>query len=199
MEAPAAIVNVVCSESVSGCSCPWQLKQLNWLNEEKPPWQVLQSAACGPVVIGNLWFARVIGELTVEAPGWHASKASSGRQNRKLAAVEVMGLLHGKELLRRFDADTDGTSAGRHYQFRGRWFRQLQRPSRNRKGASRCGRTAMRRGVRGSNSAREIFQKRSEEGWLRPVRIDAWRPGHQFSAPTVQWSIAVVIPRYGST
>ena len=53
---------------------------------------MLQSAAWGPVVMGNLWFARVTGELSVDAPGWHASKASNGRQNRRPALVEVMFL-----------------------------------------------------------------------------------------------------------
>jgi hypothetical protein len=88
--------------SVSGCSCPWQLKQLNWLNEEKAPWQVLQSTACGPAEMGNLWFARVTGESSADAPGWHASKASNGRQNRRPALVVVM-------LLRRVGAMVPST------------------------------------------------------------------------------------------
>jgi len=46
----------------------------------------------------------------------------------------------------------------------GAMFRQLRRPSRNRKGALQSRSAAIRREVRSSNSERKKFHERSEEG-----------------------------------
>src|SRR5882762_7931828 len=76
--------------SVSGFSCPWQLKQVNCPNDWKSPWQLLQSTAWGPLTIWNLCDARVKPGLPSPGDCWQASNARRGKQSLAPAPVAVM-------------------------------------------------------------------------------------------------------------
>src|ERR1700737_1518659 len=84
--------------SVSGFSCPWQLKQVNCPNDWKSPWQVLQSTAWGPLTIWNLCDARVKPELPCTGDCWQASNARRGKQSLAPTPVAVIAFSFTVEL-----------------------------------------------------------------------------------------------------